>query len=670
MIVAHPSDVGYVALLAAMLVAIYSAMAAVLGRTSNSSALIRSAYRGVAATSALVSIAALMLWLSLLTHDFGVRYVAETTSLSMDNLALLSSFWGGQSGSLLFWAWTQTLLTLFVLWRSRDHYPTLTPVVVAVLLGIQIFFLFVVTMISNPFERVPLAPDDGQGLNPLLLDVGMRIHPPLLLIGYMSFSVPFAFAIAALVTGDLGRTWLKAVRSWTIFSWTIQGAGLLMGAWWAYHVLGWGGYWGWDPVENVALLPWLTATALLHSIMVQERRGMLKVWNLGLAAGAFVLAVFGTFVVRSGVLSSVHSFALSDIGPYFFAFLAVVLLGTCILLFLRLPSLRADGRFDALLSREAGFLANNWLLLAVVASTLWGTIFPLLSEAFQGTKVAIGPQFYRQVNGPIFLGLLLLMGMGPMLAWRRTSRSSLLRNFRWPTLLGIAIAIALLPVFGLDMALPAIAAGVCVFVLGAIGTDFVRGVRVRRQAGVGRLVALYGLVGANRRRYGGYIVHAGVILFAFGVIGSSFFQQSEDVNLRPGESRTLGRYTLTYNALSDYTEAGYQGTVATLTVQGSTPLQLRAERRVYDNWEQQPVTGVAIGTTLPWLDDVYVLLTGWDDNQGATFRFFLNPLVSLLWSGGLLLLLGIAIALWPAVTLARAPVHSSQTVREGSFADV
>lgn len=397
---------------------------------------------------------------------------------------------------------------------------------------------------------------------------------------------------------------------------------------------------------------------------------MLKVWNLGLAAGTFALATFGTFVVRSGVLSSVHSFALSDIGPYFFGFLAVVLLGTGGLLFFRLPALRAEGRFDALLSREAGFLANNWLLLAIVAATFWGTIFPLLSEAFQGTQIAIGPQFYRQVNGPIFLGLLLLMGIGPLLAWRRTSRTSLVRNFRWTTLLGLGLVALLLPLLGLDLAWVAIACGACAFVLGAIATEFIRGVRVRTQGGTGWWAALVGLVRANRRRYGGYIVHAGVVLFAFGVIGSSFFQRSEDVNLRPGESRTLGRYTLIYNSLSDYRQAGYQATVATLTVQGATPVQLHAERRVYDGWEQQPVTGVAIGTTLPWLDDVYVLLTGWDDAQGATFRFFLNPLVSLLWAGGLLLLAGTAIAIWPAALPVRKAVQrATQTAREGSFAD-
>ncbi|MDQ2808700.1 MAG: cytochrome c biogenesis protein CcsA [Chloroflexota bacterium] len=652
------ADVGYIALLLALVVTVYSAVAAIVGQQVP--ALLTSAYRGVGAVATLVSVAVLALWVGLLGHDFTVRYVAETSSRTMDPLALISALWGGQAGSLLFWAWTQALLTAVVLWRSRARYPALLPVITATLLAVQAFFLFLLALVVNPFARVPLAPDDGRGLNPLLLDVGMRIHPPLLLTGYMSFVVPFAFAVAALVTGDLSRTWLTAVRRWTLLAWAIQAAGLLMGAWWAYHVLGWGGYWGWDPVENAALLPWLTATALLHSIMVQERRGMLKVWNLGLAIGTFALATFGTFVVRSGVISSVHSFAQSAIGPYFFAFVAVLTLGSGGLLIYRLPALRAEGQFDALAAREVGFLANNWLLLAAAAATFWGTLFPLLSEAVRGVKVAIGPQFYRGVNGPIFLALLVLMGIGPLLAWRRTSRGSLIRNFRLPVLAATVGGLALLVAVGLDRAGAALAFAACAFVLGAIGLEFVRGVRVRRRAGAGWGGALTSLVTTNRRRYGGYIVHLGIIILALGVIGSSFFQQTADVTLRRGEQTTIGRYTLRYTGLTSYREPGVEATTAGLEVQGATPLTLHTERRVYSGWEQQPVTGVAIGTTLPWLEDVYVLLTGWDDSGTATFRVFLNPLVALVWAGGVLLLIGTVIAAWPVAV--RQPYAARQAV--------
>jgi len=661
------ADVGYVALLLALLLAAYSTVAAWVGRSVP--ALLTSAYRGAGAVAALLSLAALALWGSLLGHDFGVRYVAETSSRAMDPLALVSAFWGGQAGSLLFWAWTQGLLTAGVAWRNRHRYPTLMPVVLATMLGVQTFFLFLLGLVANPFVRVPLAPEDGRGLNPLLLDVGMRIHPPLLLTGYMSFIVPFAFAVAALVTGDLGRTWTGAIRRWTLLAWTIQGAGLLMGAWWAYHVLGWGGYWGWDPVENAALLPWLTATALLHSVMVQERRGMLKVWNLALAMCTYTLAVFGTFEVRSGIIASVHSFAQSTIGIYFLGFVAALILGGGGLLLARLPALRAEGRFDALASREVGFLANNWLLLAVAAATWWGTIFPLLSEALRGTKVAVGPQFYRAVNGPIFLALLILMGIGPLLAWRRTSGASLRRNFRWPVLAAAGGGLGAGIATGGAAVLAALAFAACAFTAGAISLEFVRGVRVRRRAGARVLPALGQLIAANRRRYGGYIVHLGITLLAVGVIGSSFFQQARDVSLPPGQSATIGRYTLTYNGLSSYREPGVEGTVADLAVRGALPLALQAERRVYVNWEQQPVTGVAIGTTWPWLEDVYVLLTGWDDNGKADFRVFLNPLVGLIWAGGGLLLAGTAVAAWPVAVRQPALARNVAPVLQGALPD-
>lgn len=401
---------------------------------------------------------------------------------------------------------------------------------------------------------------------------------------------------------------------------------------------------------------------------------MLKVWNLGLAIGTFALAIFGTFVVRSGVISSVHSFALSEIGPWFFAFLAVVLLGAGGLLIYRIPTLRAEGRFDALLSREASFLVNNWLLLAVVAATFWGTIFPLLSEAVRGVKVAIGPQFYKQVNAPILLVLLLLMGIGPLLAWRQTSNTSLVRNFRWPTLLGLAITVVALLVMGLAQVWAAIGVGVCAFVVGTVALEFWRGVRVRRRAGAGWAGALQGLVAANRRRYGGYLVHLGVVLFALGVIASSFFQQSADIRLRPGESYTVGRYTLAYSGVSDYREAGFDATYARLSVSGAgllgaSTLELKPERRTYAGWEQQPVTGVAIGTTMPWLDDVYVLLTEWDDAQTASLRVFINPMVSLLWLGGFLLLAGSLVAGWPVRATVTRTARASVPAVGGSFAD-
>src|SRR4051812_19316123 len=513
-----PADGGNLALLLAFPVAAYALVASLLGARRGLPELVLSARNGLLVVAGLVTLAALALFHALLTHDFNLRYVYDNSSRAMPEAARLTSFWGGQQGSLLLWTWGLSLLAAFVLWvegrRAREAWsapgswswilhPASAPLpyVMATLLGIELFFLFILGFVASPFERLPMVPADGRGLNPLLMDPGMRIHPPLLLMGYMSFSVPFAFTIAALAVGRVGRDWLRAVRGWMLLAWTIQGCGLLMGAWWAYHVLGWGGYWGWDPVENVALLPWLTATAFLHTIMVQERRGMLKVWTLALAVVTFALAIFGTFVVRSGVLTSVHSFAQSTIGPYFFGFLGLVLIGSTALLIYRLPHLQAEGSFDALLSRETSFLLNNLLLVSLAATVFWGTVFPLVSEAARGTKVAVGPPFYQQVNGPLLLALLLLMGVGPLLAWRYTSQRSLLRSLAAPAAVAALVGGALL-LLGVERGLGAVGAGACAFVVAAVAVEFWRGVRARQRGGQSAVGALATLVARNRRRYG------------------------------------------------------------------------------------------------------------------------------------------------------------------------
>src|SRR4051794_1283740 len=448
-----PADGGNLALLLAFPVAAYALVASLLGARRGLPELVLSARNGLVVVAGLVTLAALALFHALLVHDFSLKYVYDHSSRAMPEAARLTSLWGGQQGSLLLWTWGLSLLAVLVLWNERrqtrgagPYWPSLAgptsaplPYVIAVLLAVELFFLFILGFVASPFERLPMVPSDGRGLNPLLMDPGMRIHPPLLLTGYMSFTVPFALAIAALAAGRLGRDWLRPARSWMLLAWAIQGCGLLMGAWWAYHVLGWGGYWGWDPVENVALLPWLTATAFLHTIMVQERRGILKVWTLALAITTFALAIFGTFVVRSGVLTSVHSFAQSPIGPYFFGFLGLVLIGSTALLLYRLPLLRAEARVDALLSRESGFLLNNLLLVGIAAAVFWGTVFPLLSEAVRGTKVAVGAPFFQQVTGPLLVALLLLMGAGPLLAWRYTSRSGLQRGLVGPAAVALIV---------------------------------------------------------------------------------------------------------------------------------------------------------------------------------------------------------------------------------------
>lgn len=650
------AEVGQISLGLAFTLTFYQLAASVLGLRWRLARLLGSARNATVGIAALLTLVSSILIYALLAHDFSLKYVWEVSSRAMPWDVTLFAFWGGQPGSLLFWAWGLSLLSAVAVWRSYRSDPFLAPYMGATLAGVQVFFLFLLAFVSSPFERLPLPASDGRGLNPLLWDDGMRIHPPLLLAGYMSFSVPFALAMAALITGRLDRAWLGAARRWMLLAWAIQGAGLLAGAWWAYHVLGWGGYWGWDPVENAALLPWLAATAFLHSIRVQEQRGMLKLWNLALVITTFALAIFGTFVVRSGVISSVHSFALSAVGPYFFGFLGIVLIGSLGLFLYRLPQLRSEGEFDALASREAGFLVNNLLLSALVAATFWGTIFPLLSEAFRGMKMAVGPPFYQQVTGPLLLGLLVLMGIGPLLAWRQTSASSLGRHLRWPLAAWVAAGLVSIAL-GVREGLAIVAFGACAFVVGTIVVEYSRGVGARRRStNEGWTSALLGLVARDQRRYGGYLVHLAMVLIAVGVIGSQFFKSEGAATLQQGESLTVGRYTLTHLGLLELRQPGVQTVLARMDVrEGSRSLaQVAPERRIHAGWETQPTTGVAISTTWPWAEDLYVLLTGWEDGA-ASLRVLVNPFVIFIWVGGAAFLLGTLVAGWPIAVARPTP---------------
>src|SRR5215470_8215932 len=430
------ASLGQICIVGAFGLALYAIVSSVAGVRARSRELILSGQNAAWAVTALITAASLTLLFALAVHDFSLRYVWEHSSRAMSMDLVLAAFYSGQQGSLLYWAWTLSIFTAVVLWQQRKPgaHRVFMPYVVAVLMVIQAFMTLLLGFIATPFEALPRPPQDGVGLNPLLYDAGMRIHPPMLLAGLMSWSVPFAFGIAALAAGRLGNEWLNLSRRYAMVAWVILGLGNILGAWWAYHVLGWGGYWGWDPVENVALMPWLVGTAFIHSIQMQERRGMLKAWNVALIMIAFFLSIFGTFVVRSGILASVHAFALSAIGPYFLGFLALVIVGSLGLLFWRMPNLRSDNQLDALLSREASFLINNLLFLGITFAIFWGTIYPLVAEALADQKVSVGPPFFKQVVGPLLGALLLLMGIGPLMPWRRASRATLRNNFKFPVL--------------------------------------------------------------------------------------------------------------------------------------------------------------------------------------------------------------------------------------------
>ena len=503
-------------------------------------------------------------------------------------------------------------------------------------------------------------------MNPLLRDPGMMMHPPFLLGGFASFTVPFGFAMAAMITGRLGDGWIRSIRRWALVAWGILGCGLLLGAWWAYHVLGWGGYWGWDPVENVALLPWLLATAFIHSIIVQERRGMLKVWNMSLIVGAYILAVFATFTVRSGLIASVHTFATSSIGTYFLSYLAIVIVVSVGFLAYRVKGLRAERSIESVVSRESGFLLNNLLFTAMAFATLWGTIFPLFSELFRNTKLTVGPPFYNEVNGPIMLALLVLMGVGPLLAWRRTSWRPLLRSLRESLVAGLIAII----VFAIFIRNPLAVAGfsAVVFTVTTILMEYVRGARVRhRSIGEGYLVAIPSLLRKNNRRYGGYVVHLAMAVLAVGIIGTHFFQTERQFTMKPGDTAKINQYTLTYNGLVDTTTSEGDVVAAKINVSenGAHQATIESKRFFYTGYEDQPTARMGIKTI--GINDVYIVLDRWETDQTASLRVYINPLANWIWWGGIVYVLGILTLLWPAARPAERRV--TRTVREAALGE-
>jgi cytochrome c-type biogenesis protein CcmF len=656
------ASLGQICIVGAFGLALYAIVSSIAGVRIRNRELTASGQHAAWAVTGLITAASVTLLVALSVHDFSLRYVWEHSSRAMSMDLVLAAFYSGQQGSLLYWAWTLSIFSAIVLWQQRRPGPhrVFMPYVVAVLMVVEAFMTLLLGFVASPFEALPRPPADGVGLNPLLYDPGMRIHPPMLLAGLMSWSVPFAFAIAALATGKLDNDWIAVSRRYAMVAWVILGLGNILGAWWAYHVLGWGGYWGWDPVENVALMPWLVGTAFIHSIQMQERRGMLKAWNIALIMVAFFLSIFGTFVVRSGILASVHAFALSAIGPYFLTFLALVIGGSLWLFFWRLPRLHSDNQLDSLLSREASFLINNLLFLGIVFAIFWGTIYPLVAEAVANAKVSVGPPYFKQVAGPLFGAVVLLMGIGPLMPWRRASRDYLLNSFLIPVA-GTVVGLAVLLIEGIRDPFAALGFGLCLFVLGTILQEFVRGALARHHAtGESYVVALGSLIRRNNRRYGGYIVHLAMLLIGAGLVGSQIYQQQTQATLAPGESVTLAGYTVTAHGIDTQALPGVQVTEGVLSVNGSE--DLRPAKQFFDNFPQQPSTRVGLRST-PF-EDLYVVLAGWE-GDGPTAKVslavFVNPLVSWIWTGGVLLLFGTLVTLWPASVLSHRRVTATVT---------
>jgi len=650
------SLLGHLSLWLAFLVGLWGAITGFAGGVQQRRDLQQSARHATFALFGALVVAVVSLEIAIFRHDFSLEYVAAYTSRNLPTFYLWSALYAGQKGSLLFWA---TVLSLFAslaqLLTSPRHREYL-PYVAAVTCAVAAFFISVMLFAANPFERLGFMPMDGRGMNPQLQNPGMVFHPPMLYLGYISITIPFAFAIAALLTKKLDSEWLVAVRKWTLVSWLFLSIGLLIGMWWAYVELGWGGYWAWDPVENAALLPWLVMTAFLHSVMIQEKRGMLKKWNLALILGAWLLSIFGTFITRSGVIASVHSFTQSSVGYFFLGFLVLAAVASFTLYVTRLPLLQAEATLESMVSREASFLFNNLLLIGIAFSVLWGTLFPILSEAIKGTKITVGPPFFNQVNVPLGLALLAMTGIGPLIAWRRASLPNLRRQFAVP-LTSCGFALLLLLLAGMRDIGALIAFSIGGFVLATIVQEFARGARARhRQYGEPVILALVQLLSRNRRRYGGYIVHVAIVLLFVAFAGMAFKTETQ-ATLRPGETATLQgpdgyTYSFTHLGISQYNSLNREITAALVDVRrnGKVIGRLRTEKRqhvdAFRNPTFEPSTEVGIMSGLRV--DLYVVLAGLvNGTEQAVFRFTINPLVWWVWFGGLVLVVGGLIVLWP-----------------------
>ena len=640
------TSVGYGALALALVISIYTAVASILGARRGSPKLAENAQKGAVATAALVTLASALLLYLLLTRDFQVRYVYQHVSTYQPTIYTLSAFWAGQEGSLLLWLWLLTIFSALVARREESWSQELKPYALAVLAFCQAFFALLLVFASNPFATLPVRPAEGFGLNPLLENFWMVIHPPVVFTGYAAYTVPFAFAIAALVTGKLGEGWIRGIRRWNLFAWLFLGLGIIMGAWWSYLELGWGGYWGWDPVENSSLVPWLVGTAFLHSAMIQERRGMFKMWNIILITLIFALCIFATFVTRSGIIQSVHAFGLSVVGYYFLVFLAIVLAVSFGLTFYRRRELVSEGELKSLLSREAGFLLNNLLFGGLALAVFIGTVFPTVSEIVRGVQVALGASFFERVFTPLALPLVLLIGICPLLGWRQTSSKRLLRRLLYPGIVALAVAVTIF-VRGITEPFALLSFTVCAFVASSILWEFLRGTIARRRAtGEDYPLALRRLITRNRRRYGGYLVHLSMVIITVGVIGSSLYQTEYQVTLAEGETVTVKDYTLKHEGFWVENSPARHRFATPLGVYrgGSRIATLVPEKNFHWNVEQW-VTEVAIRTSLK--EDLYVILAAMTKDGSASFQILINPLVVWLWIGGGLLLLGTTVALWP-----------------------
>src|SRR3954453_11911574 len=646
---------GTLTLLIALVVATYAGVASLVGARRGNRRLIASGRAGVYALAAVLGLSSVALVYSFVSHDYSIKYVHHYSDAASPLFYQITAYWGGLDGSILWWVFLLSVFSAIAVYTNRHRHRELLPYAITVLMAIADFFLYVIVFHKNPFDTyLTDIPTAGKGLNPLLQNAYMVTHPPSLYTGFVGMSIPFAFGLAALISGQLDDAWIASVRKWTLGAWFFLSMGLTLGMLWAYEELGWGGFWGWDPVENAGFLPWLTGTAFVHSVMIQERRGMMKIWNFSLVILTFLLTIMGTTMTRTGIVQSVHAFGQDNTLLVLFSIFMVLIVAVSFgFMIKRLPELRARGRLESWLSREAAFLANNWILLFSAFLILFGNMWPTLSEKFTGERVNVGIPFYNKWMVPIGLVLLFLTGVGPLIAWRKATFSHLRYQFTWPVAAAVATLTACL-LGGLGSEWAAVTCfAFCAFTATTVIQEFARGASIRkRNTGSDAITAVLGMVRRGRRRYGGYIIHMAIVLMFFGFAGQAY-KREEEASMRPGQSKEFGRYTLRFEALS-HTEDRQKEMITgefTVLMHGKVIDHMRPARWYFVKHRSEPVTQVAIRRSPG--EDLYITLGNYDLAEGnVALKLVVNPLVDWVWLGFVLLALGTGIALLPESVLA------------------
>ncbi|MCH8114873.1 MAG: heme lyase CcmF/NrfE family subunit [Chloroflexi bacterium] len=680
------ADLGVMALLLGLALSAYSVIGSAIGVKIGMPALIVSARRALYMTTLAAAVASAALINAFVQNDFSIKYVADHSNSVMERAFVWVAFYSGNEGSLLYIVLALGVMSALAIRFAPKRMAPSMPWTIAVLAAVQLFYFFVLSFFASPFELLETIPVDGRGINPLLTHPGMFSHPPMLMGGLIAITIPFAFASGALISGNYGDDWVDVARVSAILSWGVLGAGLLLGAWWAYTILGWGGYWAWDPIENVALMPWLVLTAFIHSIMVQKRRGMFRMWNVALLNIAFVLAQLGMFINRGGPVVSVHSFASSTLGVIFLSFMLLSLVFAFGLFLWRMPQLKSERAMESFMSREASFLVNNFLLLSVMAVTLWGVVFPLFSDLARDVSVSVSAPYFNRANGPILLGIVLMMGVGPLLPWRKSSARSLKKWFIWPVAIGV-LTIVVLVAFGVKRPVAIFSFGVVAFVATSIMQEWWRGTAARHRGGENWALAWWRLVNGNRPRHGGYIVHLSILMLGLGIIGTNFYQQRTDGALALGESLVIDNYRIEYvdngnsnrpDRIAQWADmsiyridtADYAAEISFARAQGSDGFTLKdSTPRPNDRLigQIQPWHGfypdfnmasVRSGIRSTIVEDLYVIPRDFLSDGRVSLAVSINPLAWWLWASGPFFILGTMVALWPQPAVERRPARS------------